>query len=675
MMTADYPDNNASDYGQRAASADPARYPGNGLRRLSFAALVVLTGLAGTYAMQAILGANGLSLLERVVLVPFTITFSWIAIAFWSCVIGCLLWLLRREPMTLRRIASTTPEAPIEARTAVVMPIHNEAVNRVAAGLEANIGELEAMGCADSFDVYLLSDSTDDAIAAAERQACAAIRERRGDRVRLYYRCRDNNRGRKAGNIADFCQRWGAHYDYMIILDADSLMTGESMLGLVRGMQANPQAGLIQTVPLPVRSRTFFARFLQFAATLHSPILAAGFSFWQTNTANYWGHNAILRVSAFRQCCGLPDLPGSPPLGGEILSHDFVEAALMRRGGWHCYLFTGIRGSYEEVPANMLDFAKRDRRWTQGNLQHMRVLPSRGLHGLSRLHMGMGVLAFTASLLWLVMLGLSTVDAVWRAVEPNGFFTQANQLFPDWPTSRPGLMGSLLVATVIVLVLPKVLALLLGLLRERRAYGGGGCLVASGVLELAFSVLIAPIMMIFHSSFVIGVLTGRRVNWNPQVRGGRALSWWEAFRRGLPAMALGMVWGGVTWLWAPQFFMWLLPVVSGMVLAAPVIRLSSSPLLGHWVRRVGLFRTPADTNPPDVVVRLEQLLAEGPTWVAHSDTQPLALPDECPREMPVQRLGRANGDPKSSPLARPVGHLGSDQSEGTPFQRLLTRLS
>jgi membrane glycosyltransferase len=635
-----------------SALAENVRYPGNRLRRLLFAVLVLATGAAGTYAMHAILGADGLSILEGMALLPFTITFSWIAIAFWSCVIGCLLWLLRREPMTLRRMQPVDSEQPIEARTAVVMPVHNETVERVAAGVEANIAELQSTGHGECFDAYVLSDSTDDAIADAERQACAAIRERAGDTVRLFYRRRDDNRGRKAGNIADFCRRWGAYYDYMIILDADSLMTGESMLALVRGMQANPAAGLIQTVPLPVRSRTFFARFLQFAATLHSPVLAAGFSFWQTNTANYWGHNAILRVTAFRECCGLPDLPGQPPLGGEILSHDFVEAALMRRGGWHCYLFTGIRGSYEEVPANMLDFAKRDRRWTQGNLQHMRVLPARGLHWLSRLHMGMGVLAFTASMLWLIMLGLSTVDAVWRAVDPEGFFTRPNQLFPDWPTSKPGLMGMLLVVTVIVLVLPKVLALLLGLLRERRAYGGAFRLLLSGILELAFSVLIAPIMMIFHSSFVVGVLMGGRVNWNPQAREGRILPWSEAFRRGLPAMVLGTLWGGVTWLWAPQFFVWLLPVVVGMVLAAPIIRISSSPLLGRWARRAGLFRTPADTNPPEVVVRVEQLLAEGPALAPAQGTRPLPLLAERPRDMPVQRLRRR---PDSQAPAVPLG--------------------
>lgn len=619
---------------------DTVHYPAHRLRRLVFALLVLSTGFGGTYAMQAILRADGLSLIEGFVLIPFAVTFTWIAIAFWSCIIGSVLLVLRREPMTLDRVREVPAGGDLETRTAVVMPVYNESVTRVAAGLEANIASVEDTECAGCFDVYLLSDSTDDAVAEAEREACAAIRERRGDGVRLFYRRRLDNRGRKAGNIADFCSRWGDYYDYMIILDADSLMSGEALLSLVRGMEANPSAGLIQTVPLPVRSRTFFARFLQFAATLHSPVLATGFSFWQTDTANYWGHNAILRMSAFRDCCGLPDLPGNPPLGGEILSHDFVEAALLRRGGWHCYLFSGIKGSYEEVPSNMLDFAKRDRRWTQGNLQHLRVIPARGLHYLSRLHMGMGVLAFTASLLWFLMLALSTVDAVWRSVAPAGFFSGASQLFPDWPASRPGLMGLLLLVTIAVLVLPKVVALGLGLLRERRAYGGALRLLLTGVVELAFSVLIAPIMMVFHSMFVVGILLGGRVNWTPQAREGRVLPWREALRRGWPATLLGMVWAGVTWTWAPQFCWWLMPVLAGLLLSVPVIRLSSSPALGRWARAIGLFRTPADTSPPLVVVRLEQLLAEGPATAPSADAVPLPLLAERHRAMPVQRLGR-----------------------------------
>lgn len=656
MMTGNNRDEHAG-AGWAALPGQPVRYPLSRLRRLVFVLLVLLTGAGGTWAMLTILRADGLSVLEAIVLAPFVVTFTWIAIAFWSSLIGALFMALRRDPMSLGRVADTPEGGAIEARTAVVMPVHNEDVSRVAAGLEANMAALADTGEGDGFDVYLLSDSTDDTVAEAERRACGAIRERRGDGVRLFYRRRSDNKGRKAGNIADFCQRWGDYYDYMIVLDADSLMTGEAMLELVRGMEANPSAGLIQTVPIPVRSRTFFGRFLQFAATLHSPVLAAGFSFWQTDTANYWGHNAIIRIPAFRACCGLPELPGRPPLGGEILSHDFVEAALLRRGGWHCYLFPGIQGSYEEVPSNMLDFAKRDRRWTQGNLQHLKVLPATGLHPISRLHMGMGVLAFCASLLWLIMLALSTVDAVWRAVDPDGFFTRANQLFPDWPVSRPGLMGWLLAVTVVVLVLPKLVCLALGLLRQRRAYRGSLALLASGLAELVFSVLIAPIMMVFHSSFVIGVLAGGRVNWAPQAREGRMLPWGEALRRTWPATLIGLLWGAVTWIWAPQFFGWLSPVLVGLVLAAPVIRISSSPRLGDWVGKLGLFRTPAQTCPPAVLSHVEHALA-APPLVADQDTRVLDLLPERRRAMPEQQL---RGSRRLPPLPVGSARLGGDE--------------
>ena len=160
----------------------------------------------------------------------------------------------------------------------------------------------------------------------------------------------------------------------MVVLDADSVMTGRTLVELVRTMEANPRVGLIQTVPIPARRDTLFGRLVQFAASLYSPMLATGQSFWHTDAANYWGHNAIVRIRPFVEHCTLPVLPGAPPLGGPLLSHDFVEAALMRRAGWGVYLLPSIGGSYEEVPANILDYAKRDRRWTQGSLQHLRLL-------------------------------------------------------------------------------------------------------------------------------------------------------------------------------------------------------------------------------------------------------------------------------------------------------------
>jgi membrane glycosyltransferase len=552
--------------------------------------------------MLNILRANGMTPIEMAILLVFTVTFGWIALSFWTAMAGFFLRLTQRDPLSLRRSppSGEVPDAPVTTRTAVVMPVYNEDPARVLAGLEATFRSLRETGALAHFDFFLLSDTTDPEIAAAERSGWAALCHRLGAEGRLFYRRRDRNSGRKAGNIADFCRRWGRRYDFMVVLDADSIMSGETVLALVRAMQATPRAGIIQTVPIPVGQRTMFGRFVQFAAQLYSPVLATGLCFWQGGEANYWGHNAIIRIAPFTQHCGLPVLPGEPPLGGEILSHDFVEAALMRRGGWHVYVLPGLEGSYEGVPANVLDFAKRDRRWAQGNLQHLRLLAARGLHPLSRLHLLCGALAYVSSLLWLVLLVLSTADALRRALWPHDFFGPGYQLFPDWPIVKADEIVSLLAVTLTMLILPKACGVLLCLLdRARRAaFGGAGRVCASALLEVAFSVLIAPVMMLFHAYFVLAILGGSTVSWGPQARGDRDLGLHETVRYTAIPTLLGVVWGAGTFILAPQFFWWLTPVVIGLVLAAPLVMWSSRASAGQMLRRHGLFLTPEELTPP-----------------------------------------------------------------------------
>lgn len=609
-----------------------------GLRRLLFFGLVLATILVGFEMMFDIVRANGITALQAVILVLFTITFAWIAVSFWTGLIGFVLQLFRLDPLSLRRVPDAPPaRSALTSRTALTMPVYNEEPARVMAGLEATCRSLLATGQADAFDVFMLSDTTDPDIGLAEEQAFAGLRNRLPAGVNLYYRRRENNTYRKAGNIADFCYRWGRHYDFMVVLDADSIMSGATLVELARNMEVNPQTGLIQTVPIAVRQQTLFGRFLQFAGCLYSPMLATGLSFWQADAANYWGHNAIMRVQAFTASCGLPVLPGKPPMGGEILSHDFVEAALMRRAGWQVRLMPYLQGSYEELPGNLLDFAKRDRRWTQGNLQHLRLLGGRALHPLSRLHFLLGALAYVSSLLWLMMLSVSTVDAIARAVSPERFFSTGYQLFPDWPIAKTGVIFSLLAITLVMLLLPKVLGILLALLQRRHEFGGGPSLVLSGVLEVFFSILIAPVMMAFHAWFVVSVLFGRNTSWGTQVREGRPVPWAEAFKHTGGATAIGIVWGGLAALYSPQFFWWLTPVLAGLLLAAPIVRFSSSLPAGQLMRRCRLLLVPSETAGNNVLVRLENAVNTPVTGVAGERALP-ELPPELPRPMPTQTL-------------------------------------
>ena len=624
--------------------------PAPHLRRAGFFLIVVTTLTLGTLMMADILQGNGTRPLEVAILALFSVTFGWIAVAFWTAVAGFLLQLFGLDALSLRRRRGRLePQQPIVTRTAVIMPAYNEETRPVIAGLEATYLDVLATREAEHFDFYLLSDSNDLEIAAAEEAAWEDLRRRlRADdrQPGLFYRRRTRNDGRKPGNIAEFCRRWGGHYEHMIVLDADSVMSGRTLVALVRAMQANPRAGMIQTVPLPVRQETVFGRFVQFADGLYGPMLATGLAFWQTDTANYWGHNAILRVRPFMRHCGLPSLPGKPPRGGEILSHDFVEAALIRRGGWQVYLLSDLEGSYEEVPSNMLDYAKRDRRWVEGNLQHLRLLNAHGLHPLNRLYFLMGGLAYLCSFLWLLMLLASTADALSLALTEHRFFGPAYQLFPNWPIAKPSTTMSLLTLVIAMLFVPKLMGIMLCLLypERRRAFGGTVRLLFSSLLEMIFSVLIAPVMMTFHALFVASVLLGRRVTWGPQHRQGRFVPWSEALRYTVLASLCAVIWGVCSAAVTPIFFLTLTPVLVGLILAAPLITLSSSAALGAWLRARGVFLTPSETAPADVLRHARRLLAS-PARRRMQRARAPALSQRLPRElhleMPVQRLDAA----------------------------------
>ena len=378
-------------------------------RRLLLVILVTATTSLGAVLMAHVLGLEDGRPLDLAVLAVFTVSFGWIALSFWAAAIGFVLHGLGLHPVTLKRRApSSGPLPPLARRTAILMPIYNEDPQQAFGRAVATCRSVEATGRLESFDFFVLSDTTDEAIARRELVVWMSLRETlQTVGRRLFYRRRPLNLGRKAGNIVDWLDIYGTRYDHMVVLDADSVMSGETIVRLAALMEANPRTGIIQTLAQSVGRETLFARALQFASRLYGPLMAAGHSFWQLGDANYYGHNAIIRTSAFSEHCRLPALPGCAPLGGEILSHDFVEAAFIRRGGWNVWLLPELDGSYEQLPSNLLDYAARDRRWVQGNLQHGRLVSTPGLRPISRLHLTMGILGYAASPLWLLLLVLS----------------------------------------------------------------------------------------------------------------------------------------------------------------------------------------------------------------------------------------------------------------------------
>jgi len=414
---------------------------------------------------------------------------------------------------------------------------------------------------------------------------------------------------RKSGNVADFCRRWGRRYRYMVMLDADSLMTGETLVRLVDLMERHPGVGMIQTAPAAVNRSSLFARLQQFASRVYGPMFAAGLHYWQLGDGQYWGHNAIIRVEPFTDHCALPRLPGREPLGGEILSHDFVEAALMGRAGWSLWLAYDLGGSYEETPSTLLEEMKRDRRWCQGNLQHLRLLFTEGLFGAHRALFLNGALSYMSALLWFVFLTLSTVEAVANALRQPEYFPHGASLFPEWPIWRPDWALWLLAVIAMILFLPKILSVVLIVLKRRsaRAFGGGVRLSVSVLLEILLSSLLAPIRMVFHSRFVLLNLLGRTVGWRSQGREEITTSWREALRHhGLDSL-FASAWGaGLFWL-SPGYFWWVTPVIGALILSVPLSVYTSRASLGERARRRGLFVIPEESAPPPELQDLHDL--------------------------------------------------------------------
>jgi membrane glycosyltransferase len=581
------------------------------LRRVALLAFVLVAAAAATQLLTHALGADGLSVPEIGILPLFALTFAWICYAFATALIGFVLHLVG-EPGGARggRLRPARP-GPTTARTAVVMPIFHEDPSRVAARLGAVYRSLAATGRLDEFDLFILSDSRKRDVVHAEQAMWARLCAELGAAGRLFYRVRSDNEGRKAGNIADFCRNWGAGYRYFVVLDADSVMTGETLVHLVELMEANPSAGLIQTVPQPVGSTTLFARIQQFAARLYGPLCATGMAYWYLDRNNYWGHNAIIRTQAFMSSAGLPMLAGLPPLGGEIMSHDFVEAALLRRAGWSVWLVPELGGSYEELPPTISDYAKRDRRWCLGNLQHVRLLAAKGLCPISRLHLAAGAFSYLASPMWLLLLLLTSFEAL-RAVyleDPS-----ERSLFPRWPFAEHVDLLGLFCVAMAMLLLPKLLALglALGTPARRAALGGAGPMIKSALAEIVFSALLAPILMLKQTLAVADILLGGCVSWGGQSRDGAAESWRVVVRSyGWPTL-IGGFWALLTWLLTPTLLPWLSPVLLGLTLAIPLALLSGRADLGLAAGRRGWFLVPEEIAPPRELAWMDRRLGPAP---------------------------------------------------------------
>jgi membrane glycosyltransferase len=577
---------------RRAPLYPEARWAPALRRSLVFGGAALIAGVC-INEMRLVLNVDGLTALEDVVLVLFAINTLWIALPVPTAIAGFLRIVLRRR----RAVGS----GPLVGRTAIVMPLYNEEPAGAAAALEAMVSELVRLGEGRAFDLFILSDTTSGDTALAEEEVVWELRRRIGDGMAIYYRRRQRNTAHKSGNIREFCQRWGRAYDHMLVLDADSLMEGATMIELCRRMESDPDAGLIQTVPRLHGGRTLVARMQQFAGSVYGPVLASGLAWWTGREGNFWGHNAIIRIRAFMDSAGLPELPGRPPFGGPILSHDFVEAALLRRAGWSVLIADDLPGSYEASPATLVDLAIRDRRWCQGNLQHVRVLGARGLHWVSRFHLLTGIFTFLSSPLWLLFILAALALGVQNEFARPEYFTRSITLFPVWPHIDPVRAFRTFLISLALLGLPRILGILaFAGSRSRLRTSGGLLLPLSLGLEVLLSALLAPIMMLIHCGLVANILAGRDSGWSPQRRGDQTLPWAEVAYRHRWHVVTGLLLAsaGLSISW--QMVAWLSPAALGMVAAVPLSLFTGSPRVGGWPSRWRLLQTPEEGDPPAV---------------------------------------------------------------------------
>lgn len=581
--------------------ADPRTvdwHPAGLRRRIVLLALVIAQTVVATEFMSAVLPYHGGQPLETLLLVLFAILFGWVSAGFWTAMAGFFLLLIGRDRYAISR--TVAEDAPIadDARTAVVMPICNEDVARVFAGLRATYRSVAMTGELEHFDFFVLSDSSNLETRVAEVAAWLELCRAVGGFGRIFHRWRRHRIKRKSGNVADFCRRWGKNYRYMIVLDADSVMSGRCITSLVRMAEANPNAGIIQTAPRAAGRETLYARMQQFATCVYGPLFTAGLHYWQLGESHYWGHNAIIRVAPFIRHCALGRLPGSGSLSGEILSHDFVEAALMRRAGWAVWIAYDLPGSYEEMPPNLIDELKRDRRWCQGNLMNFRLFLMKGLHPAHRAVFMTGVMAYLSAPLWFAFLIVSTWLLAEHALRPPTYFPEPYQLFPVWPEWHPEWAIALFSATATLLFLPKIFGMLLLGAKGTHPYGDGVRLMASTLAEMFMSALLAPIRMLFHTRFVLTALMGWTVSWKSPAREDAATTWTEAIKRHGTQTLFGVVWAsGIYWL-NPAYLWWLLPIIGALILSIPVSVFTSRASLGQSFRKARLFLIPEESWPP-----------------------------------------------------------------------------
>ena len=559
-------------------------------RRRVVVVLNVATYCALLWAAARVMGAGGWTVVDVIMFVCFAVGTPWTVLGFWNALIG--LWLLHFHKSPMAEVAPYAAAGdlptPLTIKTAITMTVRNEDPARAILRLKTVKQSVDATGEGKAFSYFVLSDTNDADVAKIEEAAFNAWKASEPDGERLIYRRRTDNKGYKAGNVRDFCERWGNDYELMLPLDADSLMSGPAIVKLARIMQAHPKLGILQSLVVGMPSSSAFARIFQFGMRHGMRTYTMGQSWWTADCGPFWGHNAVVRIKPFRDQCDLPELPGKPPLGGHVLSHDQVEATFMRRAGYEVRVLPFENDSWEENPPTMLDFAKRDVRWCQGNMQYVKLLDTKGLYPMSRFQLVWAILMFLGIPAWTLMIALLPVAAY------------QGQSVANYPV---GLAIGVYVTFYVMYLMPKIAGLLDVVLTKGGVarYGGAVRFALSSALELIFSFLQGAVSTIRTTIFMIGLAFGKSVTWGGQSRDAYGISWRTAISDLWPQLVFGVIVCGALWMIAPAMFWWSLPLTAGYLLAVPFAVVTASPALGRWFQRVGLAGIPEDFRAPDEI--------------------------------------------------------------------------
>ncbi len=562
-------------------------------RRWGLGVLIALTYAGLAAVLFNILSWNGWTLADGVVFACFLVASPWSVLGFWNAIVGLWLSVGTRDPLALVLPLADPGDDPLRLRTAVLLTVRNEDPARAFARLEAVRASLERTGLGDRFAYFVLSDTSEPAIAAAEEAAFARWQAAVGASSEVVYRRRPLNTGYKAGNLRDFCLRWGDQFELMLPLDADSLMSGATVVALARLMQANPKLGILQSLVVGLPTNSAFARIFQFGMRHGMRAYTMGSAWWTGECGPFWGHNAMVRIAPFRDHCELPKLPGTPPFGGDILSHDQVEATLMRSAGFEVRVLPVETQSWEENPPTILEFVRRDLRWCLGNMQYVRLLTLPGLLPMSRFQLLWAILMFVGLPAWTVMIALLPL----MVMEARG---QA-----DFPAASA---IALYLAFLVMYLMPKIAGVLDAVLTRGGVarYGGAPRFMAGVVTELVFSFLQGAVSTFRTTLFMIGLAFGRaRITWSGQARDAHGLSWTTAASGLWPQFVFGLYVCGTLAILSPTVLLWALPLVGGYLVAIPFAVFTASPAVGGWLARHRLCAIPEEIEPPSILRAIE----------------------------------------------------------------------